>query len=162
MEAVISKSDYMKMWREKKEAESPGYHDREREKARLRAREKYESLKNDPVYLASERERKRLGVAKRRATTEGKEAARLSRAKSYEKPENREKQLARTQKWRNDNPDQVAAYRNKWRESNVTHVAEYQAKYSAEYRQKEDVKLKSWMGNLWKNYKMTTQDFNEM
>jgi hypothetical protein len=162
VETPISKSEYMKAWRAKKELEDPGYADREREKAKARALAKWEANKYNPEYLERERERKRLQMAQKRATAEGKEKERLSRSKSYANPDNREKHLQRTREWKAANADKVAAHLKQWRDENAEHVKQYQKAYSTEYRAKEEVKTASWQRNLWKNYKMTDTEFNEL
>jgi hypothetical protein len=159
---TTTKSEYMRDWRARKEAEQPGYADRERAKARERARLRYEAMKHDPEFRAKERERNRLVMAAKRADPETRAALNARKRELAQTDEAKQKQAARMVEWRAKNSERIADYMRQWRDENAKTVAEYNKAYMSEYVKKPDVQYATWVRSLWKNYKMTPGEFNEM
>lgn len=157
-----SKSAYMKLWRQRKEREDPGYAEREREKARTRSKEKYHAKKHDPDYMQAERERKRLAIAKKRSDPEIRATLNARRRELAQEPEAKRKQSQRIKKWKTENSVKVTAYHKQWREENAEHVSNYGKKYMADYVEKPEVQSKTRERSLWKNYRMTPTEFNDL
>lgn len=65
-------------------------------------------------------------------------------------------------RWRAANRDRIKSYQKAWRAQNAGAVAEYQKEYHKEYRQREEVVAETMRRSLWKNYKMTPTEFNEL
>ena len=74
----------------------------------------------------------------------------------------KEKQRERMKRWRAANRDRIKSYQKAWRVENAVAVAEYQKEYHKEYRTRDEVKSDNMRRNLWKNYKMTPTEFNEL
>jgi hypothetical protein len=68
----------------------------------------------------------------------------------------------RMKRWREANQDRIKAYQKTWRAENAVAVAEYQKEYHKEYKQREEAKAATMQRNLWKNYKMTPAEFNDL
>ena len=76
--------------------------------------------------------------------------------------EDREKKRARMKTWREANRDHIQAYQKQWRAKNAEAVSEYNKAYQAEYQGRPDVQFETWVRNLWKSYKLTAHQFNQM
>lgn len=162
MDQATDKSAYMKEWRVRKELESPGYLDREREKARLRQAERLDRLSQNPEWVEKERLRKAESMRKKRSDSETRAALNARRRELAQEPEAKRKQAERQKDWKSKNSEKVSAYRKQWREENAEHVSNYGKRYMAEYVEKPEVRAKMWKRNLWKNYKMTAAEFNTL
>lgn len=136
--------------------------DRERAKARERQAQRLATLSLDPAWVEKERERQRISRQAWRKNPDNnekhKELAKASRAK----PENKAKQSERMSIWREENAGHIKKYKSAWQEENSAHIANYSKQYMAEYLIRDDVKLSIWKRGLWKNYRMTVEEFNVM
>lgn len=74
----------------------------------------------------------------------------------------REKKAAYMKAWREANRDQVKANLQRWKAENKEAQAEYQKKYHAEYRERDGVQQIFRERHLRKNYRLTTEDFNDL
>jgi hypothetical protein len=162
MDATLNKSAYMKMWRERKELENPGYLDQEREKARLRQAKRLARLSQDPEWVEKERQRKAEAMRIKRADPETRATLNSRKRELAQQPEAKLKQAIRLKDWKSKNSESVAAYQKQWREENFEHLSNYSKAYMAEYTQKPKVQADIFKRNLWKNYRMTTHEFNEL
>lgn len=63
-------------------------------------------------------------------------------------------------RWRAANQERIKAYQKNWRAENAVAVAEYQKEYQKDYNSRDEVKAETMRRNLWKNYKMTPDEFN--
>lgn len=162
MTETLDKSAYMKAWRARKELEDPGYLEREREKARVRQAERRAKLSQDPEWVEKERVRKAEAMRAKRADPESRAALNARKRVLAQRPEAKRKQAEAMKDWKSKNSEQVAAYQKQWREENAEHVAQYGKAYMAEYMSKPEVQEATWRRNLWKNYKMTDAEFNEL
>jgi hypothetical protein len=79
-----------------------------------------------------------------------------------ETPSAAERKRERMKRWREANRDHIKTYQKAWREENAGAVAEYQKEYHKEYRERDEAKAATHSRNLWKNYKMTPTEFNEL
>ena len=134
----------------------------QREKAHLRAAERYHAKKHDPDFMQAERERKRAAIAKKRANPEPRATLNARRRELAQRPEAKQKLAKRLKDWKSKNSEKVSAYQKQWREENAEHVSNYGKKYMAEYVVKPEVIAQTWERNLWKNYKMTAAEFNDL
>jgi len=160
MADVFSKSEYMRQWRARKELENPGHADAERAKARERSNAKYQEMKENPEFMEKERERKRLYAQERRQNAEARASLNARRREIAQDEENKRKQSLRMRKWRSENADHVSEYMKQWRSANADRVKEYSKSYMDQYLKNPDVQKDVFRRNLWKNYKMTTDEFN--
>lgn len=76
--------------------------------------------------------------------------------------EAKQQQAAYMKMWRAKNKERIAADLKEWKANNVEHVQAYQKAYHADYRQLTDVQAAFWKRSLWRNYKMTPAEFNDM
>jgi hypothetical protein len=159
---TTTKSEYMRDWRARKEAEQPGHTDSERAKARERARLRHEAMKHDPEFQAKERERNRLAMSAKRSDPEMRAALNARKRELAQSVEAKQKQAARITEWKAKNHKHVAEYMKQWRKENAEAVSAYSKAYSAEYKQRPEVQKTLWERNLWKNYKMSPQEFNDL
>lgn len=162
MTETIDKSAYMKAWRARKELEEPGYLEREREKAMVRQAERLSKLSQDPEWVKKERQRQAEAMRVKRADPETRATLNARKRELAQHPEAKRKQAERIRDWKSKNSEQVAAYQKQWREENAEHVSNYGKAYMAEYTVREDVQEQIWRRNLWRNYKMTDAEFNEL
>lgn len=162
MTETLDKSAYMKAWRARKELGDPGYLEREREKARVRQAERLAELSQDPEWVEKERVRKAEAMRAKRADPETRATLNARKRELAQRPDAKQKQAERMKDWRSENSEQVAAYQKQWREENAEHVSNYGKAYMAEYTAREDVQEQIWRRNLWRNYKMTDAEFNEL
>lgn len=162
MTETLDKSAYMKAWRARKELEDPGYLEREREKARVRQAERLAKLSQDPEWVEKERVRKAEAMRAKRADPETRATLNARQRELAQRPEAKRKQAERLKDWKSKNSEQVAAYHKQWREENAEHVANYSKTYMAEYLAREEVQVQTWRRNLWRNYRMTDAEFNEL
>lgn len=65
-------------------------------------------------------------------------------------------------RWRAANQERIKAYQKSWRAENAVAVAEYQKEYQKDYRTRDEVMAENMRRNLWKNYKMTPTEFNDL
>ncbi len=79
-----------------------------------------------------------------------------------EKQTAKERQRERMRRWREANREHIKSYQKAWREQNAASVAEYQKEYGKQYREREGVQESNRVRNLWKNYRMTADEFNEL
>ena len=112
--------------------------------------------------LEAERERKRIAIAKRRSDPEVRATLNARRRELAQKPEAKRKQAERLKDWKSKNSEKVSAYQKQWREENAEHLSNYARKYMAEYVEKPEVQTQIWERNLWKNYKLTATEFNDL
>lgn len=112
--------------------------------------------------LEAERERKRIAIAKRRSDPEVRATLNARRRELAQKPEAKRKQAERLKDWKSKNSEKVSAYQKQWREENAEHVSNYARKYMAKYVENPEVQTQIWERNLWKNYKMTAAEFNDL
>lgn len=157
-----SNSEYAKEYRKRKAEEDPQWLEREREKARIRQRERIAKLSQDHEWVEKEKQRKRELSKKRRQDPEKAKKIREDAKRSRAKSENREKQSKRMKKWREENADMVAVYQKKWREENVVKISDYNSSYMPEYYAKNSSRVERQKRNLKKNYNMSIEEFNEM
>jgi hypothetical protein len=134
----------------------------QRAKARKRAAERYHAKKHDPLFMQAERQRKREAIAKKRNDLEVRATLNARRRELAQRPEAKQKNAKRLKDWKSENSDKVSAYHKQWREENAEHVSNYGKKYMAEYVKDPSVQTQTWERNLWKNYKMTAAEFNDM
>jgi len=151
-----------KAWRARKELEDPAYMEAQRAKARERQALRAARLSADPAWVEAERERKRLLQAKKRECPEGNAKIKESAKRSRAKPENQAKQSERMKAWRAENRESVSEYQAAWRDENREHVAAYSKGYMAEYLERDDVKKAQFTRQLWRNYRMTDEEFNTL
>jgi Recombination endonuclease VII len=116
----------------------------------------------DPVWVESERERKRKAIADKRKDPEFRAAQNARRRVLAQHPEARQKQAERMIEWKLKNSNHVAAYSKQWREENAEHVSQYAKNYMPEYVNKPEVRADIFRRNLWRNYKITTNEFNDL
>lgn len=117
---------------------------------------------NDSDKIQMRREKNRVAMAEKRANPEFRATLNARRRELAQRPENKRKQADRLKDWKSKNSEKVAAYQKQWREENAEHVSNYAKKYMSEYAEKPEVKSKTWERNLWKNYKMTSAEFNDL
>ena len=141
--------------------EDPEFLERERAKARERSRAKWEANKNDPEYLERERIRKRAVQTKRRADPIKGAKIRAQKTLIAAMPDQKEKQKARTKKWRADKADHVQAYKKQWRDKNIDAVKAYNAQYMNGYV-KTDAYAEGCAKRRLKTYSITALEFNSM
>jgi transposase len=73
-----------------------------------------------------------------------------------------ERKRERMKRWREANREHIQSYQKAWRVENAGAVAEYQKEYQKEYRERDEARAATMQRNLWKNYKMTPTEFNEL
>jgi hypothetical protein len=152
----------MREWRKRKEAEDPGFLDRERAKARARQAERVKILSQDPEWVERERVRKAEMMRSKRADPETRAALNARKRELAQHPEAKRKQADWMRDWRSENSERVAAYQKQWREKNAEKVSEYGKEYMPKYLAREEVQHASRCRHLWSNYKMTIAEFNTL
>lgn len=156
-----SASAYMKEWRRRKMQEDPEFLERERAKARERARAKWEANKNDPDYIARERARKRELSARRRSDPVKGPKILAKKRLCEAKPDQKEKKKQRLKKWKAAKAAHVQNYQRQWREKNVDAVKAYSAEYMKGYAKTENYMV-SRTKRRFKTYNITALEFNSM
>ena len=73
-----------------------------------------------------------------------------------------ERKRERMKRWRENNREHIKSYQKAWRADNAEAVAEYQREYQKDYKQREGAKADALRRHLWKYYKMTPSEFNEL
>lgn len=106
------------------------------------------------------KEKDKLRLREWRKANPEENKARAKKLRDNETDEQRTRRLARLKEWKEGNKDHIINYQKEWRNKNKKAVAEYQKEYSKKYR--KDNKFRLWKKNLYKNYNLTIDEFNEL